>query len=99
LIIKYQSEPAQNAIDNQSHLHLNVIKEDYPVYVCLCKGVTCGAIRSAVTEQGAVNLRDLSRNLGVATQCGKCAHAARKVLDEALGACAGCCGASAETAA
>jgi bacterioferritin-associated ferredoxin len=69
------------------------------MYVCLCKGITCGAIRSAVTEQGAANLRDLSRNLGVATQCGKCAHTARQVLNEALGACGGCCGASTEAAA
>jgi bacterioferritin-associated ferredoxin len=70
------------------------------MYVCLCKGVTCGAIRSAVSEQGIDNLRDLSRNLGVATQCGKCAHSARQVLDEALGACAAaCCAGSAEAAA
>ncbi|MBI5041642.1 MAG: (2Fe-2S)-binding protein [Gammaproteobacteria bacterium] len=71
------------------------------MYICLCKGVTCGAIRSAVNEQGIANLRDLSRNLGVATQCGKCVHSARQVLNEALGACAtgGCCGASTEAAA
>lgn len=71
------------------------------MYVCLCKGVTCGAIRSAVNEQGIDNLRDLSRNLGVATQCGKCAHSARKILDEALSTCpaGGCCGAAAEAAA
>lgn len=71
------------------------------MYVCLCKGVTCGAIRSAVNEQGIDNLRDLSRNLGVATQCGKCVHSARQVLNEALGNCSpgGCCGASSEVAA
>ncbi|HEY9199326.1 MAG TPA: (2Fe-2S)-binding protein [Gammaproteobacteria bacterium] len=71
------------------------------MYVCLCKGVTCNAIRSAVQDQGAVSLRDLSRELGVATQCGKCAHSARQVLNEALGSCStsGCCGASSEVAA
>ena len=71
------------------------------MYVCLCKGVTCSAIRSAVNEQGVASLRELSRDLGVATQCGKCAHSARQVLNEALGACSagGCCGASAEAAA
>lgn len=71
------------------------------MYVCLCKGVTCSAIRSAVNEQGVASLRELSRNLGVATQCGKCAHSARQVLNEALGGCAasGCCGASTEAAA
>lgn len=72
------------------------------MYVCLCKGVTCSAIRSAVNEQGVASLRELSLNLGVATQCGKCAHSARQVLNEALGGCAasGCCGGvSAEAAA
>lgn len=71
------------------------------MYICLCKGVTCGAIRSAVNEQGIANLRDLCRNLGIATQCGKCAHSARQVLDEALGTCAtvGCCGAPSEAVA
>lgn len=67
------------------------------MYVCVCKGVTCSAIRSAVCEQGLASLRELSRDLGVATQCGKCAHSARQVLNEALGGCspvAGCNGAS-----
>lgn len=62
------------------------------MYVCVCKGVTCSAIRSAVSEQGIDNLRDLRRNLGVATQCGKCALSARRLLDETLAAAtAGCC--------
>ena len=69
------------------------------MYVCLCKGVTCSAIRSAVSEQGIDNLRDLSRNLGVATQCGKCAHCARQVLNEALITCDAVCGTGAEAAA
>lgn len=71
------------------------------MYVCLCKGVTCSAIRSAVNEQGVASLRELSRNLGVATQCGKCAHSARQVLNEALGACNATngCGVSSEAAA
>jgi bacterioferritin-associated ferredoxin len=73
-------------------------QEEVTMYVCLCKGVTCGAIRSAVQEQGASHLRDLSRNLGVATQCGKCACAARQILQDALD-CSGCCGASSEAAA
>lgn len=71
------------------------------MYVCLCKGVTCSTIRSAVNEQGVASLRELSRNLGVATQCGKCAHSARQVLNEALGGCSvdGCCNAAAEVVA
>lgn len=69
------------------------------MYVCVCKGVTCKAIRAAVQVEGAASLRDLSRNLGVATQCGKCANSARQILNEALGACAGTCERSADVAA
>jgi bacterioferritin-associated ferredoxin len=64
------------------------------MYVCVCKGVTCGEIRSAVSEEGVGSLRELSHHLGVATQCGKCAPCARRVLNEALDACgktAACC--------
>lgn len=55
------------------------------MYVCLCKGVTDHAIRDAVTA-GAGSLRDVSRELGVARQCGKCASAAKSVIAEALAA-------------
>ena len=71
------------------------------MYVCVCKGVTCGEIRSAVSEQGVGSLRELSRHLGVATQCGKCASCARRVLNEALDECqsAASCGLAANVAA
>lgn len=69
------------------------------MYVCVCKGVTCKAIRAAVQEQGATSLRDLSRDLGVAMQCGKCANSARQVLNDALNTCAHCYRSSAEAAA
>jgi len=51
--------------------------------VCLCKQVSCNDIRSAAGN-GVATLRDLSRELGVATQCGKCAQCARGVLQETL---------------
>ena len=69
------------------------------MYVCVCKGVTCRAIREAVQNHGVASLRDLSRNLGVATQCGKCANSARRVLNEALGSCAPSCNSSNDVAA
>lgn len=53
------------------------------MYVCLCHGVTDRDIREAVC-QGASRLRDLSRDLGVGTQCGKCACYANMVLKDAL---------------
>lgn len=54
------------------------------MYVCLCKGITCGQIRTAVAEGGAQHVRDLTQQLGLATQCGKCAKCARGVLQETL---------------
>lgn len=53
------------------------------MYICVCKAVTDQRIRSAVGE-GACSLRDLSRELGVGTGCGKCVSAARQVLGETL---------------
>lgn len=53
------------------------------MYVCLCKGVTDHQIRVEVND-GADSLRDVSRRLGVATQCGKCAGCARQVIRDAV---------------
>ncbi len=53
------------------------------MYVCLCHGVTEADIESAVDE-GARSLKDLSRDLGVATQCGKCSCHAKQCLKESL---------------
>ncbi|MBA2483558.1 MAG: (2Fe-2S)-binding protein [Nitrosomonas sp.] len=53
------------------------------MYICICKGVTDGAIRKAV-DQGAGRMRDLRLCLGVAGQCGACACDAKVVLDQSL---------------
>ncbi|MCC2638645.1 MAG: BFD-like (2Fe-2S)-binding protein [Moraxellaceae bacterium] len=53
------------------------------MYVCICKAVTDGQIREAVSE-GCCSMRELRQCLGVATQCGRCAPEARQVLDAAL---------------
>ena len=47
--------------------------------VCLCNGITDGQIREAA-ESGCDSLRDLRRELGVGSQCAKCARHARQVL-------------------
>jgi len=47
--------------------------------VCVCKAVSDRHIRSAV-KQGASCMRDLTRELGVGTCCGKCVPEARSVL-------------------
>lgn len=56
------------------------------MYVCLCQGVTDRQIRGAA-DDGARNVRDLRRQLGVASGCGKCAPCARAVLNEHLARC------------
>jgi bacterioferritin-associated ferredoxin len=58
--------------------------------VCVCKAVSDRHIRSAV-KNGATCLRDLSRELGVGTCCGKCLPEAKSTLSaslEARGECA-----------
>jgi bacterioferritin-associated ferredoxin len=48
------------------------------MYVCLCKGITDGQIRSAV-ENGAT-IREIRDQLGVMTECGKCACITRDIV-------------------
>jgi bacterioferritin-associated ferredoxin len=50
--------------------------------VCVCRRVSDHQIRQAVAE-GAVSLECLQFDLGVATQCGRCADCASKVLCDA----------------
>lgn len=51
------------------------------MYVCLCHGVTDRDIRKAA-EKGVTTVRQLGRELGVGTQCGRCASMARDILRE-----------------
>ena len=53
--------------------------------VCVCRRVTDHQIRRAAAE-GAVSLECLQFELGVATQCGRCADCASHVLCEARAA-------------
>ena len=52
--------------------------------VCICKAVSDRHIMSAV-KGGATNLRDLTRELGVGTCCGKCLPEAKATLSASLG--------------
>ena len=51
--------------------------------VCVCRRVSDQQIRQAVAD-GAMSLECLQFDLGVATQCGRCADCACKVLGDAL---------------
>jgi bacterioferritin-associated ferredoxin len=50
--------------------------------VCVCRRISDHQIRQAVAD-GAVSLECLQFDLGVATQCGRCADCASKVLCDA----------------
>jgi bacterioferritin-associated ferredoxin len=51
--------------------------------VCVCKAVSDRHIKSAV-RNGASSLRDLTRELGLGTCCGKCLPEAKATLDASL---------------
>ena len=51
------------------------------MYVCLCKAVTDRQIRETISE-GATTFAEIRRQLGVATQCGKCECSARALWSE-----------------
>jgi bacterioferritin-associated ferredoxin len=52
------------------------------MYVCVCHAVTDRQIYRAV-EDGAKTLKDLRRDLGVASECGRCACCAKECLKQA----------------
>lgn len=53
------------------------------MYICLCKGITDRQIKDAVFA-GASNLREVRKQLGVMTQCGKCGIHTRQLVEETL---------------
>ena len=54
------------------------------MYVCVCHAVTERQIHDAARE-GARTLKDLRRELGVTSDCGRCASCARDCLRDAHG--------------
>lgn len=53
------------------------------MYICLCKAVTDSHIREAV-EKGATNFGQVRKELGLASQCGKCGILAREVFNQSV---------------
>lgn len=49
------------------------------MYVCLCMGITDQDIIDEL-DQGARNLKDVSKRLGVGSQCGRCCQTAKEVV-------------------
>jgi bacterioferritin-associated ferredoxin len=54
--------------------------------VCVCKAVSDRHIRNAV-KNGAASMRDLARELGVGTCCGKCLPEAKTALSQCRASC------------
>jgi len=51
------------------------------MYICICNGVTDSQIKDYV-DQGARSVKDIHQQQCIADQCGKCACAAKKVIQE-----------------
>ena len=57
--------------------------------VCLCKGVSCGAVRGAIGE-GALSVDEVGRACGAGTDCGGCHGAIEDLLEQEAPAVASC---------
>ncbi|KUJ84216.1 (2Fe-2S)-binding protein [Microbulbifer flavimaris] len=55
------------------------------MYVCICKGITDRQIKEAVYD-GSTSVRALRRQLGVSSQCGRCAELTQEIIEETMGA-------------
>ena len=53
------------------------------MYVCICNGVTDTQIEAAI-DNGAETMRDLSNDLNIGSQCGKCCQCAKRVMNKKL---------------
>jgi bacterioferritin-associated ferredoxin len=53
------------------------------MYVCICNGVTDTQIEAAI-DNGAETMRDLSNELNIGSQCGKCCQCAKRVMNKKL---------------
>lgn len=53
------------------------------MYVCICNAVTDKQIRAKARE-GCCSLRELSKETGCGSTCGKCARHAREILAEEM---------------
>lgn len=53
------------------------------MYVCLCKAVTDSQIKASING-GAETYAEVRRELGVATQCGKCSQHAKSIVQTAV---------------
>jgi bacterioferritin-associated ferredoxin len=63
--------------------------------VCSCNVLSDNQVRTAVNNDAPRSAAQVYGCLGCSPQCGRCVTTIRRIMDEALGACAnagGCCG-------
>ncbi|MEW5251297.1 bacterioferritin-associated ferredoxin [Microbulbifer sp. 2201CG32-9] len=53
------------------------------MYVCICKGITDRQIKEAIYD-GSTSVKALRHQLGVSSQCGRCAELAQEIIDDAM---------------
>ncbi|WP_444893084.1 bacterioferritin-associated ferredoxin [Microbulbifer sp. JMSA004] len=53
------------------------------MYVCICKGITDRQIKEAIYD-GSTSVKALRRQLGVSSQCGRCAEQTKEIIDETM---------------
>ncbi|ADT70395.1 MAG: bacterioferritin-associated ferredoxin [Pseudoalteromonas tetraodonis] len=53
------------------------------MYICLCHGVTDKKIEQTI-DDGATTMRELTKELKVGSQCGKCCCCTKKILNRKL---------------
>lgn len=53
------------------------------MYVCICKGITDRQIKEAVYD-GSTSVKALRRQLGVSSQCGRCAELTQEIIDDTM---------------
>jgi bacterioferritin-associated ferredoxin len=75
--------PASVAVPFTLLTIIRIRVHNQPMIVCVCKAVSDRHIRAAV-KGGATRLRDLSRQTGLGTCCGKCLPEARSTLADSL---------------
>jgi bacterioferritin-associated ferredoxin len=68
-------------LNNERALSVSSSTVRAAMYVCVCKAVTEGNIRAAM-QAGCHTLAQLKRELGVASECGRCAGCANQMLGE-----------------
>jgi bacterioferritin-associated ferredoxin len=53
------------------------------MYICICHGVTDTQIEAAI-DNGSTSMKQLSSELKVGSQCGKCCQCTKRVLNRKL---------------